>query len=218
MDFNGEYTIPADRWTVWWALNDSEVLKDCIDGCESLEWTAETELEARFKAKIGPVSARFASTLTLSDIEVPNSYVLSVRGQGGAAGFFKGRARVGLTEEGPQATVLQYQFEVTVGGKLASVGSRLVKGAADKTADDFFRRFSERVAGGESEVETAEGPVDAPRPVTAGPPEPVIAPPPWTEPPPAHGPTPISGRVLAIVGGVAVAITGILVAIMMMPA
>ncbi|WP_299442056.1 CoxG family protein [uncultured Rhodospira sp.] len=218
MDFNGEYTIPADRWTVWWALNDSEVLKGCIDGCESLDWTSETELTGKFKAKIGPVSARFASTLTLSEMEVPESYLLTAQGQGGAAGFFKGSARVVLIEDSEGTTTLRYQSEAAVGGKLASVGSRLVKGAVDKTAADFFQRFSERVVGNVPSVEEPDVSSRPPEPVLPTPPEPVIAPAAGSASPTTNGPTRITWRVLAIVAGVAVAITGILMAIMMMPA
>jgi len=186
MDFSGEYTIPADRETVWKALNDADILKQCIDGCESLEWTGENELKAKVKTKVGPVSARFAGTVTLSDMQPPESYVISGQGQGGAAGFVKGSARVTLSEPEPGSTRLRYQSEATVGGKLASVGGRLVKGVADKTADDFFRTFSELVAAapaveaGEAVPQTEPTPAPAPEPE----PEPDVPPPALAEPAP----------------------------------
>jgi len=176
MDVSGEYTIPADRETVWTALNDAGILKQCIDGCESLDWTGENELKAKVKTKVGPVSARFAGTVTLSEMQPPESYVITGQGQGGAAGFVKGSARVTLSEPEPGTTLLRYQSEAQVGGKLASVGGRLVKGVADKTADDFFRTFSALVAA----APVAEV---APEPTPTSEPEPDI-PPALAEPPP----------------------------------
>jgi carbon monoxide dehydrogenase subunit G len=193
MDFSGEYRIPAPRQTVWEALNDPEVLKQCIDGCESLEKVTDTELTARIKAKVGPVSAKFAGTVTLSDMNPPESYVISGQGQGGAAGFVKGSATVTLTEDGPDATVLRYASQATVGGKLASVGGRLVKGVANKTADDFFRTFSETVAGApvhphEDAISVPDSEADsaAAREVAT---ETAPAPPPIREEVPTPGPT-----------------------------
>ncbi|MBB4267436.1 SRPBCC family protein [Roseospira visakhapatnamensis] len=147
MDFSGNYRVPAPRETVWDALNDPGILKDCIDGCESFEKVSDTEFQARVKAKVGPVSARFSTTVTLSEMDPPNSYLITGQGQGGAAGFVKGGARVTLAEDGADTTLLTYESQATVGGKLASVGGRLIKGVAEKTADDFFRRFTERVTG-----------------------------------------------------------------------
>jgi len=157
MDFSGEYRIPAPRDIVWAALNDPDVLRDCIDGCESFEKASDMEFQARIKAKVGPVSARFTTTVMLSEIDPPTSYVISGAGQGGAAGFAKGNARVTLTDDG-DGTLLAYASEATVGGKLASVGGRLIKGIAEKTAEDFFKRFSDRVVNGPSKQppETAE--------------------------------------------------------------
>jgi carbon monoxide dehydrogenase subunit G len=176
MDFSGEYTIPADRETVWRGLNDADILKQCIDGCESLEWTGENELKAKVKTKVGPVSARFSGTVTLSEMQPPESYVITGQGQGGAAGFVKGSARVTLTEPEPGSTLLRYQSEAQVGGKLASVGGRLVKGVADKTADDFFRTFSELLAA---------APAPAPAPAAE-----LAEAAPQTEPSPAPSPEP----------------------------
>lgn len=181
MDFSGEYTIPADRETVWTALNDADILRQCIDGCESLEWTGENELKAKVKTKVGPVSARFAGTVTLSEMQPPESYVITGQGQGGAAGFVKGSARVTLSEPAPGSTLLRYQSEAQVGGKLASVGGRLVKGVADKTADDFFRTFSDLVAAApaahvaEAAPQTEPTPTPAPAPAPTSDPVPALA-------------------------------------------
>ena len=157
MDMSGEYTIPAPREKVWEALNDPEVLKQCIDGCQSLEKTSDTEFEAKVTAKVGPVKATFNGKVNLSDIDPPNGYTISGEGQGGVAGFAKGGAEVRLSGEGSE-TVLNYEANAEVGGKLASVGSRLVLGVAKKTADDFFSKFSDIVGGGE---EAAEAPAEA---------------------------------------------------------
>lgn len=163
MDLNGEYTIPAPREKVWEALNDPEILKQCIAGCEELNKESDTELTAKVTAKVGPVRAKFAGKVTLSNIDAPNGYRISGEGQGGAAGFAKGGADVKLTDvEG--GTLLVYTANAEVGGKLASVGSRLVQGVAKKQADDFFGKFSEIVGGG-AEVPAEQGedaPVSAP--------------------------------------------------------
>ena len=147
MEMNGEYTIPASRQTVWEALNDPEVLKACIPGCEELEKTDDHSFAAKVKAKVGPVSAKFNGAVTLSDMNPPESYRISGEGKGGAAGFAKGGAKVHLTEEGPETTRLAYEVEAKVGGKLAQVGSRLIDGTAKKMADQFFTAFAERVGG-----------------------------------------------------------------------
>ncbi len=162
MDFSGAYRVPAPRDTVWEALNDPDVLKHCIDGCESFERLTECTFQAQVKAKVGPVSARFVTTVTLSDMDPPSSYVITGQGQGGAAGFAKGSARVTLAEAGPDATNLTYESQATVGGKLASVGGRLIKGVAEKTAEDFFRRFTERLTGQDQAIlldEPAKSPI-----------------------------------------------------------
>ncbi len=168
MDMSGEYTIPAPREKVWEALNDPEVLKQCIDGCQSLEKTSDTEFQAKVTAKVGPVKATFNGKVNLSDIDPPNGYTISGEGQGGVAGFAKGGAQVKLSGEGNE-TVLNYEANAEVGGKLASVGSRLVLGVAKKTADDFFSKFTDIVGGGE---EAAEAPAEA----AAAVPEPASAP------------------------------------------
>jgi len=159
MDFTGEYKVPASRDKVWEALNDVGVLKLCIDGCEELNKDSDTEFSAKVTAKVGPVRAKFTGKVTLSDIDPPNGYTISGEGQGGVAGFAKGGAIVKLVED-DGATILHYEAKAEVGGKLASVGSRLVEGVAKKTADDFFGKFVEIVSDGDvdpvSEVVKAE--------------------------------------------------------------
>ena len=146
MDMTGEYKIAAPRERVWAALNDPDILRRAIPGCEELNKLSDTELEAAAKAKIGPVSARFKGKVVLSDLNPPAGYTLTGEGSGGAAGFAKGEARVSLVEDGG-ATILRYVVKATIGGKLAQLGQRLVDGAAKKMADDFFDKFSE-LAGG----------------------------------------------------------------------
>ena len=152
MDLTGEYRIQASRETVWAALNDPEILKQCIDGCEELSKDSDTQFSARVTAKVGPVRAKFTGKVTLSNMDAPNGYTISGEGQGGVAGFAKGGADVRLTEDGAE-TILNYSAKAEVGGKLASVGSRLVEGVAKKTADDFFSKFSALVSEGEGEAE-----------------------------------------------------------------
>jgi hypothetical protein len=146
MDMTGEYKIAAPRERVWAALNDPEILRQAIPGCEELNKLSDTELEAAARAKIGPVSARFKGKVTLSELNPPESYTLAGEGSGGAAGFAKGEAKVVLTPEG-EATVLRYTVKATVGGKIAQLGQRLIDGAAKKMADDFFDKFAD-LAGG----------------------------------------------------------------------
>jgi carbon monoxide dehydrogenase subunit G len=145
MDMTGEYRIAAPRETVWAALNDPDVLRSCIAGCETLDKTSDTEFTAKVKAKVGPVSASFAGKVNLTDIDPPKGYRIVGEGTGGAAGFAKGGATVALAEDGPDATVLTYTAEAQVGGKLAQIGSRLIQGTAKKMADDFFAKFAEAV-------------------------------------------------------------------------
>ena len=146
MEVAGEFQIPADRESVWKALNDPEVLRQCIPGCESIEAGENNQLTAAMRAKIGPVKAKFTSVITLSDLRPPSSYTISGEGKGGPAGFGKGQARVSL-EPTDGGTLLRYEADLQVGGKLAQIGSRLVSGAARKIADDFFTTFTEVVAG-----------------------------------------------------------------------
>ena len=160
MDMTGEYRIPASRERVWEALNDPAVLKQCIAGCEELEKTSDTEFSAKVTSKVGPVSAKFTGKVQLSDIDPPNGYTISGEGQGGVAGFARGGASVTLTEDGGE-TVLAYQANATVGGKLAQIGSRLIDSTARKMANDFFGKFAAAV-GEAAEEEAAEAPEPEP--------------------------------------------------------
>jgi len=141
----GEQFIPLPQQRVWEALNDPQILKACIPGCDSIEKLSDTEYRVAMTAAVGPVKARFSGTLKLSDLDPPHSYSLAFEGSGGAAGFGKGGAQVRLTAEA-DGTRLAYTAKATVGGKLAQVGSRLVDAAARKMASDFFARFNETVA------------------------------------------------------------------------
>lgn len=141
MKMSGDYTVPATREAVWDALNDPEVLKDCIPGCEDLTKTSDTEMVAAVTAKVGPVKARFKGKIQLSDLDPPNGYTISGEGSGGPAGFAKGGARVTLAEA-DGGTQLSYEVEAQVGGKLAQIGQRLIDGTAKKMADQFFSNFA----------------------------------------------------------------------------
>jgi len=160
MEMTGERRIPASRQQVWDALNDPEVLKQCIAGCEELEKTSDTEFSARVTSRVGPVTAKFTGKVELSDVDPPNGYTISGEGQGGVAGFAKGGAKVQLADDG-DGTLLTYEANGTVGGKLAQIGSRLIDSTARKMADDFFDKFAEAVGGAEEEAE-AEEPAEAP--------------------------------------------------------
>jgi carbon monoxide dehydrogenase subunit G len=148
----GEQLIPASQQDTWAALNDPEVLKACVPGCESITLVNENEYQVNMTAKVGPVSAKFRGRLSLSDIKPPQSYALAFEGQGGAAGFAKGGASVRLTATGPKETRLAYDVKANVGGKLAQIGSRLVDAAAKKVADDFFQNFNRRMTAAEDET------------------------------------------------------------------
>jgi uncharacterized protein len=145
MQMSGEQTISAHREKVWKALNEPQVLKDCIPGCESITTTGDNQYAIVMMAAVGPVKARFNAKLVLSEIVAPTSYTLTFDGSGGAAGFGKGRASVLLADEAGGSTRLGYQAQAQVGGKLAQVGSRLIDGVAKKLADEFFARFKQRV-------------------------------------------------------------------------
>ena len=168
MDMTGEYRIPAPREKVWEALNDPEVLKKCIPGCQELNKDSETELSAKVKSKVGPVSATFTGKVTLSDIDPPNGYTISGEGTGGVAGFAKGGATVKLASEGSD-TVLTYNATAQVGGKLAQIGSRLIDSTAKKMANEFFGKFAEEVGGASGAAAPSDNvtPADAPETVAA---------------------------------------------------
>jgi len=141
MTMTGAVELPASRETVWARLNDPDTLKVCIPGCEELTRLSDTEFEAVAVNKIGPVKARFKGRVTLSDLDPPNGYKISGEGDGGVAGFAKGGASVELTEA-ESGTLLSYNVEAQIGGKLAQLGQRLVNGAAKKLADKFFENFA----------------------------------------------------------------------------
>jgi uncharacterized protein len=145
MTMQGEAVLPAEREAVWAALNDPDVLKACIPGCQSLEKTSDTEFQAVAKVAVGPVKATFKGVVRLSDIDAPNGYTISGEGQGGVAGFAKGGAKVRL-EEAVEGTRLVYDVEAQVGGKLAQLGGRLINGVAKKYADEFFVNFAKAVS------------------------------------------------------------------------
>jgi uncharacterized protein len=146
MTMNGEVQLAAPRDVVWAKLNDAEVLKQCIPGCEELNKTSDTEFNAVATIKIGPVKARFKGRVQLSDMDPPNGYKISGEGEGGVAGFAKGGAVVKLSDK-DGGTLLSYDVESQIGGKLAQLGQRLVQGTAKKLADDFFNKFVAAVAG-----------------------------------------------------------------------
>jgi uncharacterized protein len=153
-------------------LNNPDVLKACIPGCEELNKTSDTELVAKVIAKIGPVKAAFGGKVTLSDLDPPNGYTITGEGQGGAAGFAKGGAKVRLEAvDGGAATVLHYAADAQIGGKLAQIGSRLVEGTAKKLADEFFAAFAAQAAtapASPSAAAPAAGqPVSQPAPIVA---------------------------------------------------
>lgn len=157
MDMTGEYLVPAPKQAVWEALNDPDILKQCIPGCEEVNKTSDTGFDAKVSAKVGPVKAKFSGAVTLSDIDPPNGYTISGEGKGGAVGFAKGGAKVALSEaEG--GTLLKYEVNAQVGGKLAQIGARLIDSTAKKMANDFFKTFSEVVgaASGTSDSPAAE--------------------------------------------------------------
>jgi len=145
MELTNTRIVPAPPYVVWASLNDPAILKECLPGCESLERAGDNAFQAVMATRVGPVSARFTGRVTMSDIDPPNAYTLHFEGQGGAAGFARGEARITLAPEGERQTSLHYAAKAQVGGKLAQIGSRLVDGAAAKMTDDFFTRFVERV-------------------------------------------------------------------------
>jgi hypothetical protein len=151
MEMTGEFRIPAPRQRVWEGLNDPEILKSSIPGCQTIEKLSDTEFTAKVLAQVGPVKANFAGKVTLADLNPPQSYTIAGEGTGGVAGFAKGSAKISLDEDGG-ATVLHYAVQAHVGGKLAQIGSRLIDSVARRMAENFFTRFVAAVA---PEQETA---------------------------------------------------------------
>jgi uncharacterized protein len=163
MDMTGEHRVAAPQTKVWDALNDPDILKRCITGCEEVQRISPTEFTAKVQARVGPVSARFGGKVTLSDLDPPNGYKISGEGTGGVAGFAKGGAEVHLTPDG-DATKLSYKVTAQVGGKLAQIGSRLIDSTARKYADDFFAKFAAIVGAPAPAVAPAEAAPTAPQP------------------------------------------------------
>jgi uncharacterized protein len=161
MKMSGERVIPAPQARVWEALNDPEVLRQSVPGCQEMVKHSPTSFSAKVMAKVGPVKASFAGDVTLSDLNPPHSYRIAGQGTGGAAGFAEGGADVRLEDVGGQ-TKLVYDVDAKVGGKLAQIGSRLIDSTARRMADDFFKRFAEVVTDGETKAEPAPEEAAAP--------------------------------------------------------
>ena len=195
MDISGEYRIPAPRDAVWNGLNDPEVLRRAIPGCEALDKLSDNQFAGTVTAKVGPVKAKFQGVVTLSDLDPPNGYVLSGEGKGAAAGFAKGSAKVDLIEEGDE-TILRYTVDAQVGGKLAQVGARLIDGTVKKLSGEFFQSFSNILA--EQGATARPAPVSAEAAAAEAAPEvealavAEAAPPPRAEP---TRPTPATGGI-----------------------
>jgi hypothetical protein len=145
MQLTSQQTLPVAQDLAWQALNDIELLKESIPGCESITSIGENEYETLLTAAIGPVKAKFKGKLKLADLQPPNAYTIQFEGQGGAAGHGKGNAQVRLEPQGPNSTLLHYTVNASVGGKIAQVGSRLVDMAAQKLANDFFESFNQKL-------------------------------------------------------------------------
>jgi hypothetical protein len=145
MDISGSHTVAASRARVWEALNDPEILRRSVPGCESVRCERPGEFEVALALQVGPFKARFGGTLQMEDVRPQEGCVLRFRGQGGAMGFAKGSAKVELRDEGEQ-TVVQYSAEAQVGGKLAQVGSRMIEAVARRTSEQFFAAFQKALS------------------------------------------------------------------------
>ncbi len=158
MKMTGEEVIAAPRQAVWDALNDPEILKQAITGCQEIKKKSDTEFEAKVVAKVGPVKASFTGDVKLSKLNPPRSYVITGEGKGGVAGFAKGGATVRLSDTGDSATKLSYDVDAQVGGKLAQIGSRLIDSTAKKMAADFFKKFNKIVSQGSEDTDMTKKP------------------------------------------------------------
>ncbi|MBO6826131.1 MAG: carbon monoxide dehydrogenase subunit G [Sneathiella sp.] len=193
MEMQGEELINAPREKVWEALNDPEILKQAIPGCEEVIKDGDTAFSAKVKVKVGPVKATFNGAVTLSNIDAPNGYTITGEGKGGAAGFGKGGADVSLEEAPNGATLLKYDVNASVGGKMAQIGSRLIDSTAKKLAGEFFAKFNELVsdsAAAEAPAEAAETATETVAAETAAPTEPALAAPAAEEPKAEEAPAP----------------------------
>ena len=205
MDITGEYRIPAPIDAVWRALNDPAVLQQCITGCKSLEKLSDTEFKGTVAVKIGPVSASFAGEVSLSDLNPPNGYILTGKGQGGAAGFANGSCKVSLRAEGNE-TVLTYNADAKIGGKIAQLGARLIDGTVKKYASEFFTKFSSIVAAAQPSAAPATADASVPPPVAA----PEVGPAPVAPTRAAAAPAESGGVHPAIWAGGVIAAVGVL--------
>ena len=157
MQMSDSQRIPASSEKVWAALNDPAVLKQCIPGCQSLEMSSPTDMTATVVFRVGPVKATFGGKVTLSDLDPPNSYRIAGEGSGGIAGFAKGGATVRLEPESPEVTILHYEVDAQIGGKLAQLGQRLIDSTAKKLAGEFFAAFGNVVGGTTAALAEAAG-------------------------------------------------------------
>lgn len=205
MEMSGQKLIPEAREIVWKALNDPDILRNCVPGCQSLEKTSETEMVATAVIKVGPVSARFGGKISLSELNPPVSYRITGEGQGGVAGFAKGTAFISL-EEVEGGTTLTYNVEAQVGGKLAQLGGRLIDATARKMSEAFFEKFAAEIHRQYHEPAVAGAAVDEAPAETAAPPPPMpsgiatammpLMPPAgqgWSPPPYGYAPPPTPG-------------------------
>lgn len=168
MELKGERTLAADRDAAWKALNDIEVLKLCVPGCESITPTGENQYEVAMTAAVGPVKSRFKGKMEVADIQAPRAYTLKFDGSGGPAGFARGEAKVELAEVSARETKLVYVANAQVGGKLAQVGSRLIDAASGAMADKFFEAFAGQLAARVAPVVAGAPPPAAPPQATIG--------------------------------------------------
>ena len=201
MEMTGQYRIPAPRAVVWAALNDIEVLKAAIPGCETIARLSDTDIEATVVAKVGPVKATFKGLVKLSDLDPPNGYTISGEGKGGVAGFGKGGAKVRLADD-PAGTLLSYEVTASVGGKLAQIGSRLIDSTAKKLADEFFATFGDLAA---ARATAAPAPAMTPPPASA------TVPTPASDGAAEDG---VSGK--WVIGGLAAAVLGVIIVLKLM--
>ncbi|MEH6403860.1 MAG: carbon monoxide dehydrogenase subunit G [Sneathiella sp.] len=153
MELKDQQVIKASCSQVFAALNDADILKECIPGCESLTKNSETDMTANVTLKVGPVKAKFAGQVTLSDLNPPHSYTISGSGKAGPAGFAKGTAKMNLVPDENGNTVLQYAVSVDIGGKIAQLGARLMDSTSKKLAGQFFEKFGAIV---EAQEQTSE--------------------------------------------------------------